>query len=255
MDVQKILSLLDNERRVIAYGESTIDVLPEVSRLASFDGRQHSVVFSAMTLANADEVISEQIAYYRSIDRGFEWKVYRHDEPPGLQQRLASRGFVVGPLEAVLVLDLAERPAWVDETDTSTVLRLDDVEQLQLYREVAEAVFGKDYDFTIRELSHAIRHGDKGHRGYVAIADGRPVSCARLYTHPQSVFGGLYGGGTVTSHRGHGHYRQLVAARAKDARAAGAKYLIVDALPTSRPILERLGFVHLTDTWPCEWSP
>ena len=63
------------------------------------------------------------------------------------------------------------------------------------------------------------------------------------------------GGGTVTSHRGHGHYRQLVAARAKDARAAGAKYLIVDALPTSRPILERLGFVHLTDTWPCEWSP
>lgn len=26
-------------------------------------------------------------------------------------------------------------------------------------------------------------------------------------------------------------------------------------VPTSRPILERLGFVHLTDTWPGEWNP
>jgi hypothetical protein len=46
-----------------------------------------------------------------------------------------------------------------------------------------------------------------------------------------------------------------VAARARDARAFGARYLIVDALPTSRPILERLGFQWLTDTWPCEWRP
>ena len=43
----------------------------------------------------------------------------------------------------------------------------------------------------------------------------------------------------------------MVAARARDAVRLGAEYLIVDALPTSRPILERLGFVHLTDTWPC----
>jgi hypothetical protein len=28
---------------------------------------------------------------------------------------------------------------------------------------------------------------------------------------------------------------------------------VVDALPTSRPTLERLGFERITDTWPCEW--
>ena len=38
-------------------------------------------------------------------------------------------------------------------------------------------------------------------------------------------------------------------------RIAGAKYFQLDALPTSRPILERLGFQWLTDTWPCEWKP
>jgi len=30
-------------------------------------------------------------------------------------------------------------------------------------------------------------------------------------------------------------------------------WLQVDALPTSRPILERLGFVAITSTCPCLW--
>jgi len=46
-----------------------------------------------------------------------------------------------------------------------------------------------------------------------------------------------------------------LAARARDAIALGAKFLLVDALPTSRPILERLGFEQLAQTWPCEWTP
>ncbi|MFY9860709.1 MAG: hypothetical protein WAK80_09150, partial [Candidatus Cybelea sp.] len=64
----------------------------------------------------------------------------------------------------------------------------------------------------------------------------------------------LYGGGTMEQHRGRGFYRATVAARARDAIDFGARYLIVDALPTSQPILENLGFVRLTDTWPCTLS-
>lgn len=255
MDVQKVLDRLDEERRTIVHGESTIEILPHVTRVASFDGRQHSVIYASMTGQEADDVISEQIAHYRQLGRGFEWKVYRHDEPAGLKERLSSRGFFVGDLEAVLVLDLGDSPRWIDTVDTSAVRRIDTLDDLPLFQQAAEAVFKKNYDFTTRELSTAIRHNDTTHRGYVAIADGQPVSCARLYTHPHSAFGGLYGGGTIQDYRSRGYYRQLIAARAKDARLAGAQYLIVDALPTSRPILERLGFVHISDTWPCEWSP
>ncbi|MDB5295009.1 MAG: acetyltransferase, partial [Phycisphaerales bacterium] len=77
----------------------------------------------------------------------------------------------------------------------------------------------------------------------------------RLYTHPASAFAGLYGGGVRPAYRGRGFYRAVVAARARDAVAAGARYLQVDALPTSRPILERMGFAKVTETWPCEWRP
>ena len=89
------------------------------------------------------------------------------------------------------------------------------------------------------------------HRGYMVVEGSTAVNIGRLYSHPQSAFGGLYGGGTRKQYRGRGLYRATVAARARDAVKLGARYLIVDALPTSRPILEKLGFVRLTDTWPC----
>jgi len=169
--------------------------------------------------------------------------------------RLRRHGFDIGPLEAVLVLDLSGAPAWVDAPPADEVMRLERVEQVALYRAVAEEALGKDYAMTAGQLADAIRAGDRGHLGYIGFCDGEPASIGRLYTHPDSHFGGLYGGATIERFRSRGQYRAVVAARARDARDFGAKYLTVDALPTSRPILERLGFVHVTDTWPCEWTP
>ena len=116
-------------------------------------------------------------------------------------------------------------------------MRIERIDQIDDYRRVAEEVFEKNYDFTTNQLTRALRTGCQEHRGYVAYAKGKPVSIGRLYTHPDSLFAGLYGGGTLRSHRGRGFYRALVAARAKDAAELGARYLLVDALPTSRPIL------------------
>ena len=49
---------------------------------------------------------------------------------------------------------------------------------------------------------------------------------------------------------GRGLYRATVAKRAELARERGYRWLYSDALPTSRPILERLGFVAITTTTP-----
>lgn len=40
-----------------------------------------------------DAEIRRQVAYFRDLDMGFEWKVFGADEPPDLQARLASFGF------------------------------------------------------------------------------------------------------------------------------------------------------------------
>ena len=257
MDLGAIRDRLDHERRTLARDGESVEILPHVSRLSVSPGPYHVLIYSSLTPDTAERLIDEQIDHYRSLGSGFEWKVYSHDAPADLRFRLARHGFTVGPREAVLVLDLSEPPSWVRDAKPGAheIVRVERVEQVDLFRDAAEEIFGKDYGLTSGQLTAAIQAGSREHVAYLAMADGKAASIGRLYTHPASHFGGLYGGGTRAAYRGRGLYRALVAARARDALALGARYLIVDALPTSRPILERLGFQHLTNTWACEWSP
>jgi len=249
--MDSVLTRLDEERRSLARDDEVIEVLPAVTRLRPGDGAYHCIVYSALTKQDADAAIAEQVGHYRAMGKPFEWKVYGHDRPADLLERLRRQGFIVGPKEAVVVLDLRHAPAWIDEPPGCEVVRVRTAEQVGLFRDAAAEIFGKDYGVTAGQLERAIAAGSRQHVGYLAMIDGAAASVGRLYTHPDSAFGGLYGGGTRTPFRGRGLYRALVAARARDAREWGAKYLIVDALPTSRPILERLGFERVTNTWPC----
>jgi len=256
LDQQTILARLDHERRTLVHQGEVKDALPDISRLRTIDHSRHHVIFSSLTEETADAAIAREIAHHRALSAPFEWKLYAHDNPPDLIDRLRHHGLDIGPVEAVLILDLTHPPAWIFEATPHSVTRIDRLDQIPLFHQVAGQVFEKDYSFTADELSAAVRAKSLEHRGYIAFDDAnQPVSIGRLYTHPDSVFAGLYGGGTLASHRGRGFYRAVVAARARDAIQARAQYLKVDALPTSRPILEQLGFERLTDTWPCDWRP
>ncbi len=247
-----VLQRLDDERRTLAREGESLEVLPHVTRVRWTDRAGHGIAFSSLTETNADAVIAEQAAHYRAINSEVEWKVYGHDMPGDLTARLAKQGFVVGPREAVMVLDLRSQSDWVNAAPAHLVLRVATLDHLAMFRAAAENIFEKDYSLTEGDITRALASRSTEHLAYIGVDDGRAVSIGRLYTHRASAFGGLYGGGTRTTHRGKGWYRAVVAARARDAVALGARYLMVDALPTSRPILERMGFERLTDTWPCE---
>ena len=106
------------------------------------------------------------------------------------------------------------------------------------FDELAARVFGRR--FALPEKAMAV----------VAVADGRPVSGGRVDFEDGVEFAGIFGGITLPEYRGRGLYRATVAKRAELARERGYRWLYSDALPTSRPILERLGFVPLTTTTP-----
>ena len=204
----------------------------------------------------AEEVISEQIAHYRRLGIAVEWKVYDFDSPTDLRDRLARAGWSVGEEESVMVLDLSSPPEWVSGTDGRiAVHRITGPRDLAPFRKLAEAVSDRSCDHEVGELEAALRAGSHQCCGYLAFVDEEPASVGRLYTHPDSAFGGLYGGRTIERFRRRGCYRALVAARALDAQSWGCRYLIVDALPTSRPILVRMGCCRIGRTWPCECRP
>lgn len=253
MDRAALLALLDEERCSLCQDGQVLERLPEVSRLAAADGSYYVVIASHLG-TNADAVIAAEVEHHSRLASEFEWKVFAHDMPPDLLERLRVHGFDIGLREAVLVLDLTHPPEWITEPPAHRVVRADSLELVDVYRRVAEAASGEDFGLTA-ELAAALNAGSSHHRGYITHDGDVPAAVGRLHTHPQSRFGGLYGGATLPGHRGRGLYRANLAARGQDAMALGARYLMVDALPTSRPTLERLGFRWLTDSWPCVWRP
>ena len=84
----------------------------------------------------------------------------------------------------------------------------------------------------------------------IAWAGDVAVSAGRVEFHEGTDFASLWGGGTLPEWRGRGVFRALVGHRAVLARDRGFRYLQVDALPTSRPILQRMGFQPLAETTP-----
>jgi predicted acetyltransferase len=65
----------------------------------------------------------------------------------------------------------------------------------------------------------------------------------------------LAGGRTVTTHRRRGLFTALVGSRLREAASRGCTHAFVDALPTSEPILTKLGFTSLTSTQPYTYEP
>jgi hypothetical protein len=250
-----VLALLDGERRTLFMRGVQGELLPELTRVHGTDADWHQIAFSALSEQNADRVIAEQVAHYQALARRVEWTVYAHDGPADLLQRLERQGFSIGPREAVMVLDTARRPAWVDAPPTHHVVAIDDAQQLRLYAALAREIHGDDRSPLIRELEARLAERSREHVAYLAFDHGVPASIGRLYTDPRSAFGGLYGGSTLEAHRGRGLYRATLARRVADALRDGARYVRVDALPTSQPILKRLGFEELTQAWPCTLDP
>jgi GNAT superfamily N-acetyltransferase len=176
-----------------------------------------------------DGDVERIVARMRELPGHVEWKYYSHDGPE-LRERLLAAGLEPEDEETVVVADAASIPPPPPDVE----LRLVTDEFVDL----AADVFGRRFDLPERAVA------------VVAVADGKAVSGGRVDFEEDVEFAGLFGGITLPEFRGRGLYRATVAKRAELARERGYRWLYVDALPTSRPILERLGFVAITTTAP-----
>ncbi|MFF4591890.1 GNAT family N-acetyltransferase [Amycolatopsis sp. NPDC001319] len=205
--------------------------------------------------ASLDALIARQVRFFAARGEAFEWKTRAHDRPADLPDRLLAAGFAPEETETVLIAPLdAISPSAPPPPDV-TIREASGEADLRRIAHLSATVFGSDEAATVRDLLARARadHGTTVH--VVAESAGHFVSAARLELVGGTTFAGLWGGATLPSFRGRGLYRALVAHRAATARTRGARYLQVDALPPSRPILQRLGFTAVTTTTPYVWTP
>lgn len=258
MDHASILALYDRDMREGAQPDNPdarVERIGRVVRQVSSARGWNGVVWSDLDAASADAAIAEQIAHFTGLGREFEWKLYGHDLPVDLGQRLRDAGFTAQPEETLMIGEVAALTLDVEPPEGIRVLPVTDTKGVDLVAEVHEKAFGTDSSRMRHQLLARLAEDPDTVVAVVALAGDTPVSAARMELVPGTRFAGLWGGGTVEAWRGRGIYRALVAHRAHAAVARGYRYLQVDAMSASRPILERLGFAPLTTTTPYVYVP
>ncbi|MFC5721803.1 GNAT family N-acetyltransferase [Streptomyces gamaensis] len=261
MDRDAVLELFDAQMRRGARPDgpgARVEHVGGVVRQVGGEGggAGSAVLWSGLDAGTADMAITAQVEYFASRGRDVEWKLYGHDRPADLGARLRAAGFVPGDEETLMVAETGGAAADAAPPDGVVLRDVTDAAGVELMVAVHEQAFGTGTAKRFRQRCLAqLGCGESPLTAVVALADGLPVSAARLEVVPGTDFAGLWSGGTVPAWRGRGLYRSLVAHRARIAARRGCRYLQVDASTQSRPILERLGFVALTTTTPYVLRP
>jgi GNAT superfamily N-acetyltransferase len=246
-----VLAAFDEQmrRHPVAGPGVRVEVGERVTRTVGTDASWSAVVWSDLTEADADAVIAAEVA--RST-RALEWKLYSHDRPADLPDRLKAAGLQPEPVETLMVAEIADLDLPVAEPAGVRLVGVDDPQGVESMLGVHEEVFGAGsvHPGTVGAVRTALGLRPRPIEAVVAWAGEVAVSAGRVEFHEGTDFASLWGGGTLPPWRGRGVFRALVAHRALLARERGFRYLQVDAMPASRPILQRMGFHPLAETTP-----
>lgn len=184
----------------------------------------------------------------------FEWKTRDHDGPANLGPLLVANGLRPQERETVMAGRI-EGLAGEDPVPEGLELHqagdrgdlLGDVERVVAFQ---NSVFGdipRMVEMTMRRLRNP------SVTLWFAEADDEVVGSGRLDRVPGTDFAGLWGGAVREDWRRRGVYKALTQARARGARADGARYLYADCTVMSRVILAACGMIPITTTVPYIW--
>jgi GNAT superfamily N-acetyltransferase len=260
VETRELRAIFDDQQRgkvpALPPGAS-VEQLGPLTCLHGFDGGGFVDYRDLGGLEGAalDELIARCVGSYAERGEQFEWKVFGHDLPVDLTDRLAAAGFVPEERETVVIAEVAAvagEPVVPEGVALREVVSREDLDRIARFEES----IWEDERLWLADMLESERALDPDALTIlVAEAAGEVVCAGWVRFGAGTDFASLWGGGTAPAWRGRGIYRATVAYRASLALERGFRFLRVDASDDSRPILERLGFVPVTTTTPFIWSP
>lgn len=256
MDRLDLLELFDRELRIgLEIPGVRREAFARLVRHIRPAPGMNQVVYSRLEPAELDRAIEAQVRDLSALEQPFTWKVFDHDLPDELPERLIGHGFLRDEEpDAVLILDLDKAPVkWSDLPDGIEVRRLTSAEQLDDVVEIEAQVLGGDFGWLKERLAAHLEVPDYL-SVYAAYVEGQPASAGWAYFHAKSQFVSMYGGATLEHLRGRGLYLAIVSARVGEAARRRRRFVTTGAGEMSRPILLRQGFEPLTTSWDYIWQ-
>lgn len=248
MDAEKVLALFDTEQRImIEHPEARKETLPHLVRFIRPAPGSSFITYSRLDESTADAVIQSQVEDFRQRGLHFYWKVYGHDTPADIKQRLVNHGLAMDPNESgsLMVLDVQEAPQALLQPVTADIRQIKHGWGIRDAITVMEQVWGGKFTWMRDRMGGHLKI--PGYLSlYVAYEKRKPTCTAWTYFSANSQFASLWGGSTVPEARGKGLYTQILAVRVQEAIRRGRRFLYLDANQNSRPIVEKHGFQFLT---------
>jgi hypothetical protein len=229
-------------------------VAPPESQHGGFVG------YAELDEATADEVIAEQLAFFRADGRRAEWKVFgttarrtcQRDLSPQVSCRRSARRWsgarwttCCGHWQPARC-----RPA-------SSVREADLADDLDGIIAMHEAVWGTDYGWMRADLAHEKAVDPRGSASTSRSTRRRarssaPAGCG---SYRGTDFAGLWGGSTLAAYRGSRHLQGAGRCPHRAGAATSATVRAGRRVARQRADLRRLGLQLLTWTQPYVWTP
>ena len=258
MERDVLLALYDREQRIdIEFPGLTKEVAGGVVRFSGSAQHDHGnfVLYGRFAERRTEEVIEEQIDYYARQGRPFEWRVFSHDAPPDLRERLMAQGFKAQKRDAVMVMNVRMANPCLLEPVAVDVRRVTDQAKLGVMIDLLAAQYGADFSGLARLLGEDLRERPSYSSVYLAYVEGQPAGAAWIQFPARSQFATLWGGTVLEKFRGRGLYSALLAVRVQEAIHRGYGLLVLEATNETRPLVEKFGFDLLTYAHSCMWLP
>lgn len=249
-DIASLLKIYDTEVRQRAeWTRMTREALPNLVRHTSEEKKRGaSISWFQLNENNADAEIERQLAHYQALGMSLEWTVFGHDTPADMGQRLEAHKFKFVDSSALLIIDLQDAPEYYWSVPLDAVRRVTFPAEVDAVMQMESDVWKRNFDQLCEGLKMDLLNLPDHLSIYAVFADDRVLSAAWMYYLEPTPFVMLLGGSTRPGARQRGYYTALIAARAREARSRGSRYLTVDAGPMSCPILEKHGFLQLDES-------
>lgn len=257
--MESLLALYTAEqRRKLVLPDAEREETPHLIRHVQWSGglrRRGWVLWSDLTTENADAMIEAEIAYlYGQGVVEFEWRVFDGDTPTDLRTRLRKQGFALRKYaDSVLMLELHDDLPLLHQPIPPQIRRLQGKDDVMALMALLKQVWWEDFAHIGYDLNRLHEAQPEAISMYGAFDGERMVSGAWLIYPANNPFAALWGGSTLSTYRQRGYYTGLLAIRAQEAHHRGRRYLSVDASQMSRPIMEKWGFLHITNAYSCTW--